>query len=318
MRSSKPEHHLLCLGFGYTAQFLAKRLLGPNSLIPFQGISGTTRGLNATKANAMAAIGVRPIILEGDKTNLPAAITDSTHLLVSAAPPRKLTLEEGPNAENGNKIICPALDIIRTLDTSSLKWIGYLSSNGIYGNHDGAWVDETTPPNPTGARGHARLAAEKAWKNFGASKNIPVRIFRLPGIYGPGRSAIDNLRNGTAKRIHKPGQVFNRMHVDDIAMALEKALFLNPPENIFNLCDDEPSAPQDVITYAAQLIGKEPPPIIDIEQAGLSATGRSFYNDNKRVRNVLMKTALGLELQYPSYREGLQAIFTNETKPNPQ
>lgn len=179
---------------------------------------------------------------------------------------------------------------------------------GVYGDRQGAWVDETSEPQPSSERGRRRLAAEDAWRAFGARSGKHVQVFRLAGIYGPGRSAIDNLRAGTAKRIVKPGQVFNRIHVEDIAAVLEAATERNEGHAIYNVADDEPAPPQDVVAYAAQLLGATPPPEIPFRDAGLSAMARSFYAENKRVSNERMKAGLGITLRYPTYREGLEAI----------
>lgn len=187
--------------------------------------------------------------------------------------------------------------------------IGYLSTNGVYGDHGGAVVDENSALLATSTRGLARIAAEAAWRDFALAHSHPLVIFRLPGIYGPGRSAFDQIREGRAQRIFKAGQVFSRMHVDDIAGAVAASLERPEAGALFNLADDEPAPPQDVIDYACRLVGVEPPPLIPIEEAQLSEMARSFYADNKRVSNALMKSALGLSLRYPTYREGLSAIL---------
>jgi nucleoside-diphosphate-sugar epimerase len=206
---------------------------------------------------------------------------------------------------------CPALAAAGpSLAESAPKWIGYLSTNGVYGDHGGAVVDESSPLLATSPRGLARIAAERAWRDHAQAHGGRLVIFRLPGIYGPGRSAFDQIREGRAQRIVKPGQVFSRMHVDDIAAALEASLAAPDAGALFNLADDEPAPPQDVIEYACRRIGAEPPPLIPFEEAALSEMARSFYADNKRVSNALMKRALGVSLRYPTYREGLSAILS--------
>ena len=191
-----------------------------------------------------------------------------------------------------------------------MQWIGYLSSNGVYGDHDGAFVDETTSPVPSSDRGKRRLAAEQEWQAFARHLSTPrLMIFRLPGIYGPGRSALDSVRSGSARRIVKPGQVFSRMHVDDIARAVIAGMNTQTHHTVFNLCDDVPSPPQDVITHACELLGVSPPPEIALDDADISEMGRSFYADNKRVRNTRMKEVLGVSLLYPDYKAGLAAIL---------
>jgi len=251
----------------------------------------------------MAADGVEPVVWDTDQALAPA-LAQASHILVSAPP-----------GDSG----CPALHAVgRWLDAQQdgapdLGWIGYLSSNGVYGDHGGAWVDENTPPAPTSARGRRRLEAENGWLRLGTMSSVPVQIFRLPGIYGPGRSAIDQVRAGTARRIVKPGQVFSRMHVDDIAMALHAAMAATTTLRLFNLADNEPAPPQDVVLYACKLLGVAPPPEQPLEAAGLSEMGRSFYADNKRVSNRRMREVLGFSPDYPSYREGLEAILASQT-----
>jgi nucleoside-diphosphate-sugar epimerase len=190
-----------------------------------------------------------------------------------------------------------------------LRWVAYLSTIGVYGDHGGAWVDETTPPAPSSERSRRRLAAEEAWLRWGRESGKAVQVFRLAGIYGPGRNALANLAAGSARRIVKPGQVFNRIHVVDIARALVAALEAPRPGAVYNLADDEPAPPQDVVTYAAELLGAEPPPEIPFDQAALGPMAASFYAENKRASNRLVKEELGLAWRYPTYREGLQALL---------
>ena len=223
---------------------------------------------------------------------LAEALNHATHLLVSAPP-----------GEAGDPLlITPGfLDLAFPL----LKRIAYLSTVGVYGDHDGAWVDETSSLKPVSLRSRQRVAAEMAWQAFAAERCLDLGVFRLSGIYGPGRSAIDNLSAGTARRIIKPGQVFNRIHVGDIGGAVAMALCHQGPLGVFNLTDDEPCPPQDVVTYAARLLGVELPPEVPFEMADLSPMGRSFYGENKRVSNARIKAAFGYAFRYPTYREGL-------------
>ncbi|MEO0674515.1 MAG: SDR family oxidoreductase [Pseudomonadota bacterium] len=286
-------NHLHCVGYGYTARAVARRLDRNRWTV-----SGTTR--DGARAAALRQDEVKPVLWPDDAASAAAA----SHLLISV-PPSK------PDQETTAP--CPALGALAPLlaDAPGVRWIGYLSSNGVYGDHGGGWVDEDTPANPTTPRGRRRLAAETAWRDFTRTQPMPVEatILRLPGIYGPGRSALDSVRSGTAKRIIKQGQVFSRMHVDDIARAVIRAMTIEPAETLFNLCDDEPAPPQDVISFACDLLGVTPPPIQSLAQADLSPMGLSFYADNKRVRNQRMKDRLGITLHYPSYREGLTALF---------
>ena len=190
-----------------------------------------------------------------------------------------------------------------------LAWIGYLSTVGVYGDCQGQWVDETAPARPTSERSLRRVRAENAWLAFGSESGRRVEIFRLAGIYGPGRNVIDNLKAGTARRIVKAGQVFNRIHVEDIAGVLAAAIDGRGVHNIYNVSDDEPAPPQDVIACAAELLGLPVPPDIPFEQAGLTGMAGSFWAENKRVSNARIKNALGVTLAYPTYREGLRAIL---------
>jgi nucleoside-diphosphate-sugar epimerase len=194
----------------------------------------------------------------------------------------------------------------------ALCWIGYLSTVGVYGDRDGAWVDENSPTNPISERSRRRVDAEEAWRAFGEREQKRVQIFRLAGIYGPGRSAIDRIRAGNAQRIIKPGQVFNRIHVDDIARVLHAAMTRNVGFDVLNLADDEPAPPQDVIAYAAHLLQVPPPPEIPFKDAKLSLMAKSFYVENKRISNARLRADLAVTLEFPSYREGLRAILAGE------
>lgn len=281
--------HLFCLGFGYTARAFADRLraLGWR-------ISGTTK--SADKHAAMQAAGVNAHLWSGG--GLADSVFDSVDAILVSTPP-------GPQS-------CPALKAAAPLIAArakQLQWISYLSTNGVYGDHDGAWVDEDSELRGASPRALRRIAAENAWRNLAREHDLPLIVFRLPGIYGPGRSAFDNIRAGTAKRIVKPGQVFSRMHVDDIAATLIASMDNPRAHPVYNLADDEPAPPQDVVEYACKLLNVEPPPLTPIDHANLSDMAKSFYADNKRVSNARMKSALGVTLQYPTYREGLNAIL---------
>ena len=271
---------LLSIGHGYSAQALARRLLP-------QGwqIIGTTR--TEAGAKALRATGIEALVWpEGDLSD---ALAKATHLLTSVAP--------------GDSD--PVLQAIGPqIARSALKWVGYLSTTAVYGHHNGDWVDETTPLAPTTARGAARVQAEADWTALG----LPLHIFRLAGIYGPGRGPFEKVRDGTARRIHKAGQVFSRIHVDDIARVLHAAL-QRPHPGIYNVCDDDPASPEDILGLAADMLGLPPPPIVPYEQAEMTPMARSFYAENKRVRNDRIKTVLGVTLDYPTYREGLAAIL---------
>ena len=206
----------------------------------------------------------------------------------------------------------------KALVRARLRSVVYLSSIGVYGNYDGAWVDEESECRPVKDHNARRLAAERAWRDFGASAGAPIAILRLAGIYGPGRSALDNIRRGTARRIAKADQVFNRIHVADVAQAIDAA-FEARADGIFNVTDNEPTPSGDPIVFAAALFGIEPPPEISFAEARktMSEFAASFYTDVKRVRNAKLKSALGVTLKYPTYREGLAGLYRDDAKSSP-
>ncbi|APZ53435.1 SDR family oxidoreductase [Salipiger abyssi] len=279
---------LLSLGHGYSAQALAKRLLP-------QGwtILGTTR--DPEKAGKLREQGIEPVLWE--RAQVEAALERASQLLISA----------GPDAEGDPSLRLCGDAVARR--APALDWAGYLSTTGVYGDQDGGWVDEETPLTPGTARGRARAEAEAAWQ---AIPDLPLHLFRLAGIYGPGRGPFAKVRRGTARRIVKPGQVFSRIHVDDIAQVLEASIAHPAPGTAYNLCDDDPAPPQDVLLHAAELLGVAPPPVEDFDTAEMSPMARSFYAENKRVSNRRIKEALGVELLYPDYRAGLQALLDEE------
>ena len=281
---------LLCLGFGYSAQALAAHLrpLGWT-------ITGTATSLPGVETLKRA--GERACLYDGAaaSADVSRVLQSVTHVLISAPP-----------GAGGDPILRHhARDLAAA---PHLKWIGYLSTIGVYGDRQGAWVDEGSQVNPANDRSKRRLAAEHEWLALGKSSRKRVEIFRLAGIYGPGRSALEQLKDGTARRIIKPGQVFNRIHVEDLASVLAVAIAGRGQNVIYNVTDDEPSAPSDVITFAAQLLGIEPPPEIPYANAALSPMAASFYAENKRVRNTRIKKDLGVSLLYPTFREGLRAL----------
>lgn len=287
--------HLLCIGLGYTAEALARRArpLGWT-------IAGTCRTDDGLAR--IAALGYEAVAFDGTAPSpaLAAAIAKATHIVVSA----------GPDAEGDATLRCHAGDLAAA---SALRWIGYLSTIGVYGNTDGRWIDETAAPNPGSERTRRRVTAEDAWLAFGAAHAVKVQVFRLGGIYGPGRSALDDLRQGTARRIVKPGQVFNRIHVDDIAAVLLAATGGRGTHALYNVTDGAPSPPQDVVAHAAGLLGLPPPPEVAFEDANLSPMGQSFYGENRRVASPRIRDDLGVTLSCPTYREGLAAILAAET-----
>jgi len=282
--------HLFCFGLGYSALRLAR-------ITSAQGwtVSGTARTTKG--AERIAAEGFYPFVFDGQtpEPGIGDALASTTHVLISAPP-----------GEDGDPVLRRHAGDLQA--ASSLAWIGYLSTVGVYGDHQGDWVDETSETRPTSQRSQRRLAAEDAWRAFGSQTGRRVQIFRLSGIYGPGRSAIDRLQEGTARRIVKPGQVFNRIHVADIATTLSAAIAGKGSQQIYNVTDDEPAPPQDVIAFAAELLQTTPPPEVAFKNAELSPMAASFYADNKRVSNARLREDLGVHLNFPSYREGLAAI----------
>lgn len=298
---SKPPR-LLCLGYGYTAEALTRRLLAAG-----WAVSGTTR--NPARMAAIAATGAEPVLWSADGLS-PDRLAEAEAILISAGPVPSGGDASGYNASGDAESGCPALPLLQSgPPPKALRWIGYLSTNGVYGDHDGAWVDEWAPLKASSPRAKARIRAEADWTAWAHAYEAPLVIFRLPGIYGPGRSAFDAVRAGRAQRILKEGQVFSRAHVDDIAAALEASI--NDPKagGLFNIADDEPAPPQDVIAFACELLGAPAPPLVPIAEAELSDMARSFYDDNKRVSNALARARLGFSPQFPTYREGLRAIF---------
>lgn len=286
--------HLLCFGFGFSAAAVAVRLRSAG-----WEVSGTSRSVEG--ARGTTATGCNGVVFDGKKAcpGITELLTTATHILVSASPD-----------ELGDPVLtCHHDDIARA---ASIRWIGYLSTIGVYGDHGGAWIDETANLGGQSQRARRRIEAEADWLAFGKETGKKVQVFRLAGIYGPGRSAIDNLKAGNARRIVKPGQVFNRIHVDDIANVIIAALSKDVDHQIFNVTDDEPAPPQDVVAYGAELLGVPPPPEIPFEDADLSAMARSFYADRKRVLNDRITDDLGVELLYPTYREGLRAIVSQK------
>ncbi|MFK7868681.1 MAG: SDR family oxidoreductase [Roseobacter sp.] len=278
---------LLSFGHGFSARALTPLLLARG-----WRVIGTTR--SEEKATALAAMGVEPLIWPG--SDVSGALQAADALLLSAAP-----------GADGDPVL-NAMPKEIAAAASRVDWVGYLSTTGVYGDRGGDWVDETSDLTPSTKRGQMRVEAEAAWA---AVPDLPLHIFRLAGIYGPGRGPFAKVRSGKARRIIKPGQVFSRIHVEDIAQVLQASLDRPRPGAIYNLCDDDPAPPQDVIAYAAQLLGLPAPPEEDFETADMTPMARSFYAESKKVRNDLIKSELGVTLKYPNYREGLEAMMAH-------
>ena len=283
---------LLSIGHGYSAAALARRLI-----LEGWTVIGTTR--SPEKAARLAASGVEPLVWPG--ADLAGALGRATHLLSSVAP-----------EEAGDPVLRAAGEAI-VAAAPDLVWGGYLSTTGVYGDHAGGWVDEATPLTPSTRRGEMRVAAEAAWRALAARSGLPLHIFRLAGIYGPGRGPFEKVRDGTARRIVKPGQVFSRIHVEDIAQVLEASILRPNPGAVYNLCDDDPAPPEDVLAHAAALLGMPPPPEVPFDKAEMSPMARDFWSDNKRVANDRIRDDLGVTLLYPDYRSGLRAVLEAET-----
>ena len=282
--------HLFCFGLGYSARVLARGLLAAGWTV-----SGSCRSL--ADAESARRLGCAACVFDGESPapEIGGHLAEASHVLISIPP-----------GEDGDPVLAHHRDDLAGAE--NLVWIGYLSTTGVYGDHGGAWVDEDTPVAPISERARRRVQAEQDWLAFGAGTGKAVHIFRLAGIYGPGRSVLDALKAGTARNIVKPGQVFSRIHVVDLAAVLQASMERPRSQAIYNVCDDEPAPPQDVLAYGAKLLGMACPKPVPFEDADLSPMARSFYGENKRVRNRLIKEELGVSLLYPSYRQGLLAM----------
>ena len=281
---------LFIFGFGFSSEEIARQ-----SSENFDTIFGTSR--SEEKAASFSEQGVQGLVFDGGRfsDDVQACLASVTHLVMSIAPG-----DDDPVLSlmsTGLRKACP-----------KLEWVGYLSTVGVYGNHDGEWVDEETELKPVSKRSVQRVNAEKAWIDAAKAADIPLGIFRLSGIYGPGRNAFMNIERGTARRMVKPGQVFNRIHREDIGQAVAKAM-AGKIGGIFNITDDEPAPPQDVVAYAHELMGVEPPPEIDFETADISPMARSFYGENKRVSNDKSKQILGMNYLWQNYRVSLKRML---------
>lgn len=279
-------NRLFIFGLGYSGSEIARQAKEAG-----WSVAGTVRGDD--KAQQLAAEGIEAHAFDGTAALPASAFGASSHVLCTIAP-----------GMTGDPVLATCAPLLR-----EARWLGYLSTTGVYGDQGGGWVDETTPPHPGQPRSVERLAAERAWQALGAT------LFRLPGIYGPGRSAIDQVRAGTARRIDKPGHLFSRIHVGDIANTVLAAIARPSPAAIYNVADDLPAPTADVVAYACELLAVEAPPLVPWAEIAptMSAMARSFYAENRRVRNDRIKRELGVSLRYPTYREGLRAILADET-----
>lgn len=294
MTAPSPDK-LFCFGYGYTADHLARALKGKEGW----EVAGTTR--DPAKRDVMLDHGIETQMFSFEHmiADPMSLLRDVTHILISTPPD-----------DNGDAVFRLHAEDIAQLP--HLKWVGYLSSTAVYGDRGGDWVDENSLVQPTSRRGVRRARAERQWLSLHHDHHVPVHIFRLAGIYGPGRSSLEAVRAGAARRINKPGQAFSRVHIDDIVQTLRASMNASQPGSIYNVADDYPAPSHEVIAYTCELLDKPLPPLLDYASADLAPITMSFYSDNKRVRNDKIKDALGVRLQYPTFREGLLAIRAAE------
>jgi nucleoside-diphosphate-sugar epimerase len=295
MTEDLPAGRLFCFGLGYTARRLARTLAARG-----WAVGGTCQGSDARAA--LAAEGIEALIFDDANpvAEPDAALAGVTHVLSSVPP-----------AAGGDPVLARHAGDIAACQ--GLRWVGYLSTTGVYGDTGGRAVDEGAPLNPTSERGRRRVDAEVAWHRLYRERGVPVHVFRLAGIYGPGRSVLDQVRAGRARRIVKPGHAFSRVHVDDIVAVIRASMGRPRPGAVYNVCDDEAAPPADVIAFACDLLGIEPPPVVPYAEAekDLSEMARSFWRDNRRVKNGRLKDELGVRLAHPDYRAGLRAILAD-------
>lgn len=287
---------LFCFGYGYTCDYLGYAL---QQLKSGWTISGTTR--DPERRNELLARRIRTHLFDIDQPleDPYDLLRGVTHVLISTPPD-----DDGDPA-----FLAHAREIAAM---PNLEWLGYLSTTGVYGDRDGGYVDENSELRPNSKRGSRRLRAEQQWWSLFQSYGVPLHIFRLSGIYGPGRSALDSVRAGVARRIHKPGQAFNRIHVEDIVQVLMASFTKPHPGGIYNLADDDPVPSHEVIKYACELLDIIPPPLIPYDEADMAPIARSFYQDNKRIKNDRIKKELGVTLKYPDFRAGLRGCLEAE------
>ena len=289
------NNKLFCFGYGYSCDYLGHELLSNENW----SVSGTTR--SNEKKQSLRSRGVQAYIFDYEHPLPDPAfiLEDTTHLIISTPPS-----DEGDPA-----FISHAQDILKL---KNLQWVGYLSTTGVYGNRDGDWVNENSELRPSSKRGSRRVKAEEQWQSLYKNHDLPLHIFRLAGIYGPGRSALDTVRVGTARRINKPGHIFSRIHVEDITNILLASMAKPNPGAIYNVCDDNPAPSHEIISYACEILGRPEPELINFDEADMTPMARSFYSDNKLVNNNRIKEELDVQLKYPNFKEGLKACMDAE------
>lgn len=286
---------LFCFGYGYSCDYLGHELMQRGDW----AVAGTTR--DNEKRKTLKERGIDAYLFDFDTPLVdPLYILDgTTHLLISTPP-----------GDDGDPVFLAHAQEIAKIPT--LEWVGYLSTTGVYGDREGEWVDEDSEIRPSSKRGSRRARAEEQWLSLFEQYDLPLHIFRLAGIYGPGRSALDSVRAGVARRINKPGHAFSRIHVEDIVQVLTASMDRPHPGAAYNVADDLAAPSHEVIQYACELIGRAPPPLIPFDEADMSPMALSFYKDNKRIKNDRIKTELGIELKYKDYKEGLKACLEAE------
>ena len=295
MSDSIQKKHLLCFGLGFTGSALVHDARGKG-----WAASGTCR--ERIERDKWTEAGVRSLLFDGKESSeaLGNAVREASHMLVTI-PPQK---------DVGDVVLKHFKKILT--EASQLQWVGYLSTTGVYGNRDGGWVDEDSELKPEFDHQRRRVEAEEQWQELYKNYQIPVHIFRLAGIYGPGRNLLERVRNGTARRIDQPDLVFNRVHVEDVVQVLCASIDRPSPGSIYNVSDDVPSSPAEAVAFACGLVHAPVPPLIALEDAELSAMARGFYQTNKKVRNQKIKEELGVQLRYPYYKAGLRALLNTE------
>lgn len=288
------KKRLFCFGYGYTSDAVARRVMGEG-----WAVAGTTR--DNDKRRFLRQQGVKSYLFDYEQPleDPLLFLRDTTHLLISTPPS-----DEGDPA-----FLMHAADILKI---PSIEWIGYLSSTAVYGDRDGGWVSENAELRPSTKRGSRRLRAESQWLSLFRDHGRPVHIFRLAGIYGPGRCALDSVRAGVARRINKPGHAFSRIHVDDIVQTVCASMAKFNPGQAYNVADDLAAPSHEVIKYACEMLGLNCPPLLPYDEADMAPIARSFYNDNKRIDNRRIKDELGVVLKYPNYMEGLKGCLASE------
>lgn len=293
--SDAANKSLFCFGYGYSCDWLGHMLTQQGGW----NLAGTTRDVE--KRRHMKEHGIRAFLFDYEKPleDPLLFLRGTTHLLISTPPD-----------DNGDPTFLMHAEDILKLDT--LQWVGYLSSTASYGDREGGWVDETSELRPSSKRGSRRARAEEQWLSLWRDYNLPVHVFRLAGIYGPGRSALDSVRAGVARRINKPGHAFSRVHVEDIVQVLMASMMKPTPGEVFNIADDRAAPSHEVIEYACRILGLTPPPLLPYEEADLAPITRSFYSDNKRIDNKKIKDVLGVRLKYPTYEEGILGCLQAE------